>query len=297
MTYFILIRHGDTLWTEEKRYQGHTDTSLSREGRKKIRRLAKIFRRGDADLLAFSKPILRKPSIKTFSIQKKGPILVFLNTLRKPVLPSFKFLKRHVLTTSLILEKKRSIIYTSTLRRSKESGEIIAKAMGKKIVEDARINEIGFGSWEGKTAQDLLAENDPVYKKWMKGRWVTAPGGESLQSLRKRVKAFLSYCEKKYKDKTIVVVSHGGTIRMILLELLNLPLKYMFSFRIDPASVSVVKHYTNSAQLVCLNQIFSKVLSKSCHCEEERFSATTKQSFRSSKKIASPKLNINDGSQ
>ena len=238
MTYFILIRHGETLWTQEKRYQGSTDTSLSREGRKKIHGLAQTFRRGDADL-----------------------------------------------------------IYTSTLRRSKESGEIIAKAMGKKIVEDARINEIGFGSWEGKTAQDLLAENDPVYKKWMKGRWVTAPGGESLQSLRKRVKAFLSYCEKKYKDKTIVVVLHGGTIRMILLELLNLPLKYMFSIRIDPASVSVVKHYTNSAQLVCLNQIFSKVLSKSCHCEEERFSATTKQSFRSSKKIASPKLNINDGSQ
>jgi len=146
------------------------------------------------------------------------------------------------------------VIYTSSLGRAKESGRIIAGSRRIKIKEDKRLDEISFGRWEGKTGQELWDEKDSVYKKWMEGRWVTAPDGESIQSLRKRVKNFLTDCIKQYRNKTIVIVSHGGTIRMILIELLNFPLKYMFSFRIDPASVTVVKHYSNNAaQLMCLN--------------------------------------------
>ncbi len=196
MICFILIRHGDTLWTKEKRYLGRTDISLSVIGRKKMIMLEKIIRHADVDM-----------------------------------------------------------IYTSSLGRAKESGRIIAGSRRIKIKEDKRLNEISFGRWEGKTGQELWDEKDPVYKKWMEGRWVTAPDGESIHSLRKRIKKFLTDCIRQYKNKTIVIVSHGGTIRMILTELLNLPLKYMFSFRIDPASVTVIKHYSNStAQLMCLNR-------------------------------------------
>ena len=195
MICFILIRHGDTLWTEEKRYQGRTDTPLSLIGRKKMIMLERIIQRVDVDVL-----------------------------------------------------------YTSSLGRAKESGRIIAGSRRIKIKEDKRLNEISFGRWEGKTGQELWDEKDPVYKKWMEGRWVTALQGESIQSLRQRVKKFLTDCIRQYRSKTVVIVSHGGTIRMILIELLNLPLKHMFSFRIDPALVTVVKYYSNNtAQLVCLN--------------------------------------------
>ena len=147
------------------------------------------------------------------------------------------------------------VLCTSSLGRAKESGRIIAGSRRIKIKEDKRLNEISFGRWEGKTGQELWNEKDPVYKKWMEGRWVTAPDGESIQSLRQRIKKFLTDCTKQYRNKTIVIVSHGGTIRMILIELLNFPLKYMFSFRIDPASVTVVKHCSNNiAQLMCLNR-------------------------------------------
>jgi len=146
------------------------------------------------------------------------------------------------------------VLYTSSLGRAKESGRIIAGSRRIKIKEDKRLNEISFGRWEGKTGQELWDEKDPVYKKWMEGRWVTALQGESIQSLRQRVKKFLTDCIRQYRSKTVVIVSHGGTIRMILIELLNLPLKHMFSFRIDPALVTVVKYYSNNtAQLVCLN--------------------------------------------
>ncbi len=40
MKHLILIRHGETLWTEQKRYQGHSDIKLSKEGRKNIRALS-----------------------------------------------------------------------------------------------------------------------------------------------------------------------------------------------------------------------------------------------------------------
>ena len=195
---FLLIRHGDTLWTQQKRYQGTTDISLSSGGEKKMQVLAKTLRSVNADLLC-----------------------------------------------------------TSSLTRGRESGKIIAQSLGIKAIEDSRLNEVGFGQWEGKTAEELLKENDPIYKEWMKGRWATPKGGESLYSLKKRVKGFLKDCLKHDHNKKIVIVSHSGPIRMMVLEALGLPIDCMFYFRIDPASVTILRYYTDSAQLVCLNNMFS----------------------------------------
>ena len=196
MIFFILIRHGDTLWTQEKRYQGRTDIPLSALGRKKMVALERNIRRADVD-----------------------------------------------------------VIYTSSLGRAKESGRILAGSRRIKVKEDKRLDEISFGRWEGKTGQELWDAKDPVYKKWMESRWVAAPGGESIPALRQRVKDFLTDCVSQYENKAVVIVSHGGTIRMMLIELLNLSLRYMFSFRIEPASVTVLKyHPPTTGQLLCLNR-------------------------------------------
>jgi len=195
---FILIRHGDTLWTQQKRYQGTTDVSLSPEGKKKMRALAKTLRSVNADWLC-----------------------------------------------------------TSSLARGRESGKIIAQSLGIKAIEDSRLNEVGFGQWEGKTSEELLKENNPIYKEWMKGRLVTPKGGESFYSLQKRIRGFLKDCLKHDENKKIVIVSHSGAIRMIVLEALGLPIDCLFYFRIDPASVTILRHYADSAQLVCLNNMFS----------------------------------------
>lgn len=194
-TRLILIRHGETPWTRERRYQGHSDTRLSSRGKKQVRHLAKIVRR----------------------------------------------LGIHVL-------------YTSSLQRARQTAAVISKVTRVRPRVDSRLGELFFGRWEGKSAAELNAGKDPVFRQWCLGRIVTPSGGESLTSLRARTSRFLKDCLRRHTGKTVAVVSHGGPIKTLLFEALKLPARSLWSLRIDPASMTVLDFYPHFTQLVSLNQ-------------------------------------------
>ncbi len=135
---------------------------------------------------------------------------------------------------------KIDFFYHSLLKRAAESAAILAKKRKAKASADPRINEFHFGAWEGKTAQELLRAKDPFYRKWCRGQWVTPPGGESLLHFKKRICSFLSDILKRHEGKTVAVVSHGGPVRMIMLQSLRLPMRFFWSFYIEPGSLSVL---------------------------------------------------------
>ncbi len=182
MTFLVLIRHGETPWTVERRYQGHTDIGLSAKGRASMKRAAGRLKRLKIDA-----------------------------------------------------------VYTSALKRAKESGKFVAGVAGKKPRVDARVNELCFGEWEGQTAAHLFKIKNKAFMSWMKGKWKTPEGGESLISLRKRIRSFLKDCVRRHKDQTAAVVSHGGAIRMMITEALGLSDNHLFSFQADPASIAVLR--------------------------------------------------------
>lgn len=194
MIHFVLIRHGETLWTKEKRYQGKSNTPLTTQGRKQMKRFVS-------------------------EISKYQP----------------------------------DIIFSSHLSRSFESAQILCEPLRKRPKIDERLAELGFGAWEGKTANELMAEKDSAYMQWFKGKIQTPKGGESLPSLHKRVRSFIRYCEKNFDSKKIIIVTHGGVIRMFLSEFLHLPHRQLFQFRIDPGSMTVIGKYQYSSQLILLN--------------------------------------------
>ena len=144
-------------------------------------------------------------------------------------------------------------LYCSTLSRAKDTAEIIRRSIRKKVRTDGRLNELNFGHWEGKSRQQLLKERDPIYARWTRGQLLTPTRGESLQSMRKRSGNFIARCLKSHKGKRIAVVAHGGTIKMIIDEALNLPVRSLWSLRIDPASISVLGFHPQFRQLVSLN--------------------------------------------
>jgi len=145
------------------------------------------------------------------------------------------------------------VVFTSHLDRCRESARIFCRPLKKRPKIDCRLRELGFGVWEGKTADELMAEKEPSYAQWYKGKIVTPKGGESTESLRKRIKSFIRDCLKNYDNKKIIIVTHGGPIRMFLFELLKLKQQHLFQFRIDPGSMTVIGKYRCSTQLILLN--------------------------------------------
>ena len=111
--------------------------------------------------------------------------------------------------------KEITIIYSSDLRRTRETAEIIAAKIGydkTRIVYDARLREINGGDFDGSSwatrgvyFKDM---NDRIFKR--------VPNGESVADIKKRTSEFLYDIDALHKGARILVVTHGLVIRMAL---------------------------------------------------------------------------------
>jgi broad specificity phosphatase PhoE len=118
-------------------------------------------------------------------------------------------------------------LYTSQLRRARETAEIVGAELGLEPVVDERFAESWRGEWEGRLIADIKSE-DP--EGWHGSLAVEPdfrfPGGESLEEHAARVEAGLADVARG--PLPALVICHGGTIRRALAarspkELTNLP--------------------------------------------------------------------------
>ncbi|MDO8574993.1 MAG: class I tRNA ligase family protein [bacterium] len=106
-------------------------------------------------------------------------------------------------------KRKVDLIFSSDVLRAKETAQIIAGALGKKIIYDKRFREHNFGAYNGRTH----GEWHSLFGGNKVGQYETAPlGGENLKDVQKRMMDFLKEADKKYAGKTILIVSHANPI-------------------------------------------------------------------------------------
>jgi alpha-ribazole phosphatase len=110
-------------------------------------------------------------------------------------------------------------VYASDLQRAYNTAHPIADAHGLEVQADERFREIDQGEWEG-------LETDEIKRRWP-DLWGPArhynarPGGESPQQVRARALAALKDAVEAHPEGSIVLVSHGGTIRWLVAEVLG----------------------------------------------------------------------------
>lgn len=97
------------------------------------------------------------------------------------------------------------VIIASPLKRAAITAQLIVGDRKIPIIYDKRIEERGFGEFEGKTKEEFNLEEIWNYK--LNKQYENA---ESVGTLFNRVYQFLDEIKEKYKDKTVLVVSHGG---------------------------------------------------------------------------------------
>jgi valyl-tRNA synthetase len=103
--------------------------------------------------------------------------------------------------------EKIDLIITSDLKRARQTAEIIAEKLGvKEIIFDDNLRERNGGvEWEGKNLERALY-TDPDY---------IPQGGESWQEVEARVRATFEKHRVNHRGKNVLIVSHGGTMRVI----------------------------------------------------------------------------------
>ncbi len=120
--------------------------------------------------------------------------------------------KDQVKKAALDLRKNEiDLIFHSPVLRARETAQIVAKVLGKKVVADKRIAEINLPTFSGKPSKDFW-KIFPTYQE----RFEKNPErGESLRVLRERVWNFIKDLERRFKNKRILLVTHGDPAFML----------------------------------------------------------------------------------
>ena len=128
-------------------------------------------------------------------------------------------------------------ILSSTLARASETGAIIGASVGVEVEPDARLVEIGAGEWEGRTHAELAAIDGERYRAWRTTPGYGPPGGEPIPEATERVRSLLDDVAAS-ETWPVLLVSHGGTLRILARLLLDLSAERAEAVDIDNASVS-----------------------------------------------------------
>ncbi|MEU4657193.1 histidine phosphatase family protein [Streptomyces sp. NPDC023723] len=114
-------------------------------------------------------------------------------------------------------------IVASDLRRAAATAAELAALTGLEVAHDEGLRETYAGAWQGLTHEEIIARYGAEYAAWKRGEPVRRGGGELETEVADRAApVVLRYADKLPAAGTLVVVSHGGTIRTTIGRLLGL---------------------------------------------------------------------------
>lgn len=121
------------------------------------------------------------------------------------------------------------VIVTSPLLRCIEFATELAEQRNLPLHVEERLREVNFGAWEGKTTAEVIAaEGNKLSRFWEDPVANTPPGGETIIDFNQRVIEGWQHWRDTLAGQRALVVCHGGVIRMILADVMGIPLKKSF---------------------------------------------------------------------
>jgi len=166
MTQLYLVRHGQTEWNIEGRYQGQADLPLNAAGR--------------AQAMSLSQQ-----------------------------LAGIQF----------------AAVYSSDLRRARETAEILAAPSGMAVQLDPRLREIKLGEWEGQLVTEIVTRYPAAWAERLRDPLhARAPGGESVAEVAARVAEAATAIAQAHPTGRVLVVSHGLALATLLCQARRQPL-------------------------------------------------------------------------
>lgn len=160
------------------------------------------------------------------------------------------------LVASRLKDEKVACVFTSPLKRTQETANIILRASGVKLIKDRRLLEINHGCWEGKSRDVVSLKWRPLLDIWKKApHKAQMPNGESLQDVAQRVDHFVCDLEKNCQNQTVAVVSHDVILRVLICKAFGLSLSCLWSFELDNCSLSVLS-FGSQLRVLTLNETF-----------------------------------------
>jgi probable phosphoglycerate mutase len=129
-------------------------------------------------------------------------------------------------------------IYSSDSLRAKQTAEAITQFSGHKLKIDLRLREKNLGVFEGLTSEEARERHPEVFRLFKTaGSKYVIDEGESTQQLQDRALEIVDEIRIKHPEEHVLLVTHGGFIRVVMKHSLGLSLETPTRFLIRNTGV------------------------------------------------------------
>lgn len=146
-------------------------------------------------------------------------------------------------------------IYSSDLQRARTTADVLA---GDRVpvTDDPRFREGRFGVFEGLTTPEIQARYPEEFRLWRESAVEhRPPGGETLEDLLERCVAGARDALARHGGETIMIVAHGGPVRVLVCGLLGLEMRHYPQIRVENTSVTRIYYTARGPILAALNEV------------------------------------------
>jgi len=154
---------------------------------------------------------------------------------------------------SSLRDEPLSRVYTSTVERARETGGIVADALGLPIAIEPDIHEILVGIHAGERFPESYERSIVDFRTWLAEEDLSHgyEGGENGLQVAERASRALTRIAERHDGESVLVVSHGGTILFTVSTLCdNIRLRSLYAHQ--PANCGTVELEYADGAWTCL---------------------------------------------
>ncbi len=153
-----------------------------------------------------------------------------------------------------IKDKRATAIYTSPLRRARETTDEIARFHRLEVIPDDALKELDAGELDGLTFDEVMKRYGDFLKQWLEDiPSLRMPGGESLAELNERAWSAVERIVNHHPDGEVILVSHSFVLMSIISRALGMSLSNSRRLRLTVASISILDFGQRGISLLQFN--------------------------------------------
>ncbi len=150
-------------------------------------------------------------------------------------------------------ESRIAAIYSSPLKRTLKTAELVGQPIGIEPRLDSDLVEFGIGELEG-TPYQVLAEELRFFEEIEADLHYAPPGGESIPQVANRMVRAINQIAASHRGEEVAIVGHGAAIGIALAQLLDGQPYPFYQYHMDNTGLSKFI-FTDRIEMVFFNQI------------------------------------------
>ncbi|WP_413792199.1 MULTISPECIES: alpha-ribazole phosphatase family protein [unclassified Pseudomonas] len=133
-------------------------------------------------------------------------------------------------------------LVSSPLQRCARFAEQLGARLGVPVQLDKDLQELHFGAWEGRSAAALMdTDADALGRFWADPYGFTPPDGEPVLVFSSRVLAAVERLHSAYAGQRVLLVSHGGVMRLLLAQARGLPREQLLNVEVGHGALFALR--------------------------------------------------------